>query len=176
MLQTQNTYLRLVGVGDAEFILSLRQNKNLNQFLSVVSPNLQKQRDWIINYKQREAQGLDYYFIVMDKQLDAVGMVRVYDIDYANKSFAWGSWVLLENHPKYSALDSMILSYEFAFSELELGLCQFKVHTANIRAKNFYERFGSKIMYQDEMETFFELTKIEYLQLKYNRYYKFLLN
>ena len=176
MLQTQNTYLRLVNVDDAEFILSLRQNQNLNQFLSAVSPDIQMQRDWIISYKLREEQGLDYYFIVMDKRFEAVGMVRVYDINYENKSFTWGSWVLSENRPKYTALDSMILSYDFAFNELGLGLCQFKVHTANKRAKQFYERFGSKIIHQDDIETFFELTKLQYLQLKYNQYYKFLLN
>mgnify|MGYP003510103375 CR=1 FL=1 len=135
MLQTQNTYLRLVNVDDAEFILSLRQNQNLNQFLSAVSPDIQMQRDWIISYKLREEQGLDYYFIVMDKRFEDVGMVRVYDINYENKSFTWGSWVLSENRPKYTALDSMILSYDFAFNELGLDLCQFKVHTANKRAK-----------------------------------------
>ncbi len=176
MLQTRNTYLRLVNVDDAEFILSLRQNKNLNQFLSAVSPDIQMQRDWIISYKQREVEGLDYYFIIMDKRFGAVGMVRIYNINYFDSSFAWGSWVLTEIHPKHSALDSMLLSYEFAFHELNLNLCKFKVHIANTRAKQFYERFGSKVVNQDDIETFFELTKLQYLQLKYNQYYKFLLN
>lgn len=174
MLETPRTYLRLINVQDAEFVLSIRQNPHLNQFLSAVSPDIQQQINWINDYKERELYGLDYYFIIMDKQSNsAVGMVRVYDINYLDSSFAWGSWVLTEIHPKHSALDSMLLSYEFAFNELNLRLCRFKVHTANIRAKTFYERFGSLKVGNDEVETFFELNKSRYLQLKYNQYYKF---
>lgn len=176
MLTTVNTYLRLVTLDDAIFILSLRQNSKLNQFLSKVSMDVSKQIDWIRSYKEREAHGLDYYFIIIDKQLDAVGTVRIYNINYVSSSFDWGSWVLAENRPKYSALDSMLLSYDFAFNELGLNLCRFKVHTANVKAKRFYERFGSQIVRQDNLETFFELSKSQYLQLKYSQYYKFLLN
>ncbi|MCJ2367251.1 GNAT family N-acetyltransferase, partial [Aeromonas dhakensis] len=56
--------VRLIDVGDAEFILSLRTDGRLNRHLSQTSSSLEQQRDWIKNYKERESQGDEYYFII----------------------------------------------------------------------------------------------------------------
>ncbi len=69
MIQTEHTYLRLINEFDVDFILFLRLNPNLNKFLSVVNGARNEQLDWITNYKQRENDGVEYYFIIMDKQV-----------------------------------------------------------------------------------------------------------
>ena len=59
-IQTIHRYgitLRPVEVTDAEFILELRTDKRLGQFLSTTSPDLDQQREWIRGYKKREAVG-----------------------------------------------------------------------------------------------------------------------
>ncbi len=106
-----------------------------------------------------------------------LGLVRVYDIDYATKTFTWGSWVIREdNRPKYAAIESALLSFTFAFNELNLSIAKIDVKSANSRADNFYQRFGMSYQYQEADSKYYQLTKTNYIQLKYNQYYKFLLN
>jgi RimJ/RimL family protein N-acetyltransferase len=69
----------------------------------------------------------------------------------------------------------MLLSLEFAFNELGLHVCNLKVSNNNLHAKSFYQRFGWVQVAQDGQETFFSIKKLHYLQLKYSKYYKFLL-
>jgi len=94
MQQTKHLYLRLIQKSDVDFLLSLRLNQNLNAYLNMVSNDKQQQLSWLTNYKEREKHGLDYYFVIVDKEVGDIGLVRVYDIDYANKSFTWGSWII----------------------------------------------------------------------------------
>jgi RimJ/RimL family protein N-acetyltransferase len=177
MQQTKHIYLRLIQDSDVDFLLSLRLNQNLNSYLNQVNDDKEQQLNWLQNYKQRELNGGDYYFVIVDKQLGDIGLVRVYDIDYANKSFTWGSWIIREeNRPKYAAIESALLVYEFAFNELNLSLAKFVVDNNNLGVIKFHNRFGAKYLFTDEVNNNFELSKTLYIQLKYNQYYKFLLN
>ncbi len=177
MQQTKHIYLRLIQEEDVDFLLSLRLNQNLNIYLNQVNDDKEQQLHWLKNYKQRELNGGDYYFVIVDEQLGDIGLVRVYDIDYANKSFTWGSWIIREeNRPKYAAIESALLVYEFAFSELNLLLAKFVVDNNNLGVIKFHNRFGAKYLFTDKVNNNFELSKTLYIQLKYNQYYKFLLN
>jgi len=177
MQQTKHNYLRLIQDSDVDFLLSLRLNQNLNSYLNQVSDDKEQQLSWLKNYKQRELNGSDYYFVIVDKKLGDIGLVRVYDIDYANKSFTWGSWIIREeNRPKYAAIESALLVYEFAFNELNLSLAKFVVDNKNLGVIKFHNRFGAKYLFTDEVNNNFELSKTLYIQLKYNQYYKFLVN
>lgn len=176
MLQTKNIYLRLINESDIDFLLSLRLNESLNKFLNKVSQEKEEQIKWLEDYKIRESFGTDYYFVIVDKNLGDLGFVRVYDIDYTKNTFTWGSWVLKEDRPKYAAIESFLLSYEFAFFQLDLNCAKFDARNKNHKAINFYERFGAKFLSEDEDNNYFELTKMNYIQLKYSQYYKFLIN
>jgi hypothetical protein len=57
MIEKYDLRMRLVEESDAEFILSLRTDESLNQFLSKTSTSLSAQIDWIRNYKIREEAG-----------------------------------------------------------------------------------------------------------------------
>lgn len=177
MQQTKHLYLRLIQELNVDFLLSLRLNQNLNTYLNTVSNDREQQLSWLKNYKERERQGLDYYFIIVDKELGDIGLVRVYDIDYANKSFTWGSWIIREeNRPKYAAIESALLVYEFAYNELGLILAKFDVRNDNLGVIKFHTRFGASYLFKNELDSYFELTKTKYTQLKYSQYYKFLLS
>ena len=51
LIYGNNIDLRPVEIDDAEFILSLRIDQKLNQYLSPVENDLEKQREWIKNYR-----------------------------------------------------------------------------------------------------------------------------
>ena len=76
---TSNIRLRLAEENDAAFILSLRIDPNKNKYLSNVGADVDKQREWLRAYKQREQQGQEYYFVIEDAHGLCVGVVRMYD-------------------------------------------------------------------------------------------------
>lgn len=63
-LRLNTINFRLVEETDAAFINSLRKNKKFNKFLSYVDDNISKQVKWIKEYKVREANEEEYYFII----------------------------------------------------------------------------------------------------------------
>lgn len=177
MQQTKNLYLRLIQEVDVDFLLSLRLNQNLNTYLNQVNDDKEQQLNWLKNYKQRETQGTDYYFVIVDKKLGDIGLVRVYDINYATKTFTWGSWIIQEeNRPKYAAIESALLSLNFAFEELGLITANIDVRINNVVADNFYQRFGMTYINHDDHNKYYQLSKNEFLQLKYSQYYKILIS
>lgn len=177
MKQTKNLYLRLVQEQDVDLILKLRLNQNLNQYLNKIEDDKEQQLRWLNDYKKRESIGIDYYFVIVDKQLGDIGLVRIYDIDYAYRTFTWGSWIIRDDdRPKYAAIESALLVYEFAYFELDLFLAKFEVDNNNLGVIKFHNRFGAKYLFTDEINNNFELSKIKYIQLKYSQYYKFLMS
>ena len=61
-----NISLRLVDEEDADFIVSLRSDEKKSRFISYTDPNIETQKNWIREYKKRENEGKEYYFIASD--------------------------------------------------------------------------------------------------------------
>ncbi len=151
---------RLITIDDAEFILSLRTNGNLNKHLSQTSSSVAQQKEWIRNYKEREKKGDEYYFIIFRNDNDeAVGTVRLYDFIEDKKSFCWGSWILNENKTKYAAMESAFLVYQIAFEKLGFERAHFDVRRENIKVIAFHQKMGAKIVAENDLDIFFEIEK-----------------
>jgi RimJ/RimL family protein N-acetyltransferase len=177
MLKLKHLFLRLVEESDVDFILSLRLNNNLNKYINKTSEDRNQQIKWIKSYKETEKIGLDFYFVIEDVNLGSLGLIRIYEIDYLNKLFTLGSFIIREeNRPKYAAMEGILLAYDFAFNELNLNLCKCCVDNDNKRVIDFQNRFGAKFLYQDEKNNFFEVSKSLYTRLKYSKYYSFFMN
>ena len=77
-----NLALRLIRPDDAEYVYSLRSNPRYNTFLSTVTGSAKDQRRWIKDYKAREAEGVEYYYIIEGPSNGLpCGLVRLYDIE-----------------------------------------------------------------------------------------------
>jgi len=59
-LNRYGLHVRLVNEDDAEYILNLRTDHKLGRFLSKTVNDLEVQKQWIRDYKKREALGLEY--------------------------------------------------------------------------------------------------------------------
>lgn len=130
--------LRTVRSEDAEFILSLRLNPELNRFINKVDNNLEKQIQWINDQKERKN---DYYFIVHKKNRQPIGTISLYNI--ANSEGEFGRWIITGN--SLEALESAILIHDFGFNTLGLNRVISKTHSENIKVINFHKRFGADI-------------------------------
>lgn len=171
-IQGKNINLRTAEVEDASFILELRMQTDKTQFLSPVENDLTKQQAWLKSYKQKEQAGLEYYFVIENKQAEKLGLVRVYDLQ--PDSFCWGSWLIKDDAPKTTAIESALLVYEFGFGMLQYKQAHFDVRKGNNRVIAFHTRFGAKTVGEDELNIYFHYALNDYLHIKqkYQRYLK----
>ena len=170
IIQGKNIQLRLAEVSDAAFILELRLLEHKNRFLSKVENNVDKQQVWLKDYKKREKKAQEYYFIIEDKQQEPLGLVRVYDL--RENSFCWGSWLIKDNAPKATAIESALQVYEFGLTVLGFKQAHFDVRKDNKRVIAFHKRFGAECVRENELNSYFEYTKIQHAKTK-KKYIKF---
>lgn len=166
----KNINLNTVGIDDAEFIYNIRQNQSKTKYLSKVSGTVEDQKNWILNYKQRENNRQEFYFMIASKQNEKLGLVRMYD--FKDNSFCWGSWLIQESAPKNTAIESVLQIYEFGFYELGFERSHFEVQKGNDKVIAFHQKFGAIITNENETEYFFNFEKIDYevTKEKYRRY------
>lgn len=154
--ETRFTHFRLVQQSDAQFICDLRANPRLNSYLSASSPDVRKQEYWIEVYKEREASGTEFYFIIVCDGVD-YGVLRMYDFRLSDDqdSFCWGSWVLHPSRPSGLAVYSALCVYELGFSVFRFDHCHFDVRKENIKVIEFHKRAGATIEDCDSTNYFF---------------------
>lgn len=149
--------LRLVELDDAEYIYHLRSAPNLNQHLSATSGGVEKQRRWLVDYKQDEADRKQFYFIIQRLNGTPCGTVRLYD--FRDDSFCWGSWILDQSKTLSAALESAVLVYRFGFNQLGFCKSHFDVRKENKAVIKFHKRFGAVQTDEDRDNYYFELDK-----------------
>jgi RimJ/RimL family protein N-acetyltransferase len=165
MKRGKTIYFRSVEEFDADFILSLRTDEKLNNHLSKTSSSISAQRQWITEYKAREKENKEYYFIICRcSDSLAIGTVRLYDFIDEKKSFCWGSWILNSNKTRTSAIESALLVYEFSFHDKKFTRCHFDVRKANISVNKFHHKFGAHVLRETELDYFYEYSKREYIE------------
>ena len=133
--------LRLVEHKDAAFILGLRLDPIKGKHLSHTKNNLDDQIKFIKTSLEDYGQ---YYFIIVDNALgNPLGTVRLYD--FQGDSFCWGSWIVADNAPSSTALQSALLVYDFAFYALHFKKSHFDVRKGNSKVLNFHTRMGARL-------------------------------
>ena len=149
--------LRSVQERDAEFIVTLRTNPALNQFIHDTDPSVEKQQEWTRAQQQRAG---DYYMIIEDLEKHSLGTVGVYNVNQEEKSFEWGRWLIVPGAPFYVAAESALMVYSFAFRNLLLETAVFVVKTRNITVCNYFKTaLRSEVIEQDDEDTWFRFQK-----------------
>ncbi|MGL4939358.1 GNAT family N-acetyltransferase [Shewanella sp.] len=170
-LRSRSVHFKLVEESDAEFILSLRSDANLNSYLSKTDASIDDQKKWIRDYKIRETEKREFYFIICrNDNGQSVGTVRLYDFITTTNSFCWGSWILNSNKTKFAAIESAFLVYQFAFEELNFEKSHFDVRKENSKVIAFHEKMGAEKKSETELDYYFEVQK----EHVYNARYKYL--
>lgn len=156
--------LRLIEPDDADYVHALRTNPAYNQYLSPVTGTAEDQRRWIESYKEREREGVEFYYVIERRDGIPCGVVRLYGI--TADSFTWGSWILDHNKPPKAALESALLVYSIAFDQLNIPTCHFDVRKDNASALRFHVRMGAIETARDEQDVFFTYTQVDYLSTR----------
>jgi hypothetical protein len=143
-----NISLELVVEQDAIFIVNLRQGER-NKHISQTDTDISKQVEWIKEYKIREANNLEYYFIAKDINKKKWGTIRLYNLN--GERFELGSWVFLKNSPEGIAIKSDIIVRELAFEELGFNICNFDVRKDNKNVLRYHYGYKPNIISEDEL-------------------------
>ena len=127
--------LRPVHDGDIPFIIKLRNNIKLNQFLHSTSDKPEDQRAWLLDYYLRPG---DFYFAVESIHSGITeGLVSIYGVDNIKSEGEWGRWIL---KPKsLAAVESAWLIYKCAFEILMLNEVYCRTVASNFSVVSFHD-------------------------------------
>lgn len=152
-------HVRLVNEEDTDYILSLRTNKKLAKFLHPTENSRQKQLEWLANYKVREREGRDYYFIY-EKNGKPVGVNRVYNIfEYYGTV---GSWICNSDNEVETSMATYFFLKDILFEILNLDLTVFDVRKNNKHVLKLHEKVGAQIVGESDINYYFVLNKQAY--------------
>ena len=170
LISGKNINMRTVETQDAEFIYLMRQDQVKTKYISSVTGTVADQVTWIEKYKLREVKKKEFYFIIESKTGERLGLVRMYD--FQDDSFCWGSWLIKDNAPKSTAIESALQIYEYGFYTLGFKQSHFDVRKGNAKVIAFHTRFGARIVDENDLDYFFVYLKSAYEQtkIKYKRY------
>ncbi len=151
--------VRLVTENDVDFILSLRTNKHLTRFIHQTDDDRKKQIEWIRNYKEREKEGREYYFIYFlnDKP---VGVNRIYNIfEYYGTI---GSWICTPGNEAEVSLATYILMFDLLFNHIQLDITLFDVRKVNKHVWKLHKMLGAQSVGESDIDYYFTLNKQTY--------------
>ena len=152
---------RLCVESDAEFILSIRTDAHHTRFIHSTENDLNKQIEWIRRYKDREAEGREYYFIYTKNGVP-FGMSRVYNIyEYYGTS---GSWLCKPNNDPKDSLATYLMMHDVMFGDMGLDLLIFDVRRENKKVWRMHESFGANRIGESGLDFYFSLFKDTYFQ------------
>lgn len=107
--------LRPIRLADAKFVIDIRlEDRDRNQYIHAVSPELALQEEWLERYFEREG---DFYFVVENKiTSEPEGLIGIYDLD--GDKAEWGRWVIKKG--SLATTESLDLLFKIAFDTLNL--------------------------------------------------------
>lgn len=136
-------------------IVSLRSDPARTQYMLTLDNDVESQVQWIREYKKREKEGTDYYFIYYDPNNRPIGLNRVSHIDYQNKNCKESSWIVVKGLSQ-EAWIMQIIKAEIVFNILNLKEIWGEVHKENKRAIRIFELFNYTLT--DNKSDFYKLT------------------
>lgn len=133
--------VRLVNESDTDYILGLRTDKIRTRFIHQTSESRAKHLQWFANYKKREKEARDYYFIY-EKDGKPIGVNRIYNIfEYYGTI---GSWICNPDNPVEVSMATYFLMLDILFEVLDLDLTIFDVRIVNKHVWKLHESVGAK--------------------------------
>lgn len=149
----QRLQFRDATIDDAAFILSLRLDAEKGRYLSPTSSDLTEQRRWLSSYAADPSQA---YFIIETLDHRLIGTVRLYDV--VGGSFSWGSWILAEDAPRSSAVESTMMVYSLGLA-CGFTAAHFEVRQDNVRVWEYHERLSAERIRQDDDNFYYSISE-----------------
>lgn len=138
LLRGKYISMRSVCADDAAFIVDIRNDGSKNAYIHATSKDLGNQVSWIESQIGRDG---DYYFVMLDSNQKRVGLASVYNVDKRERTAEFGRWV--SRGGTMDNVESVVLLFDFAFSELDLDTLTMLTMVENHVVRSFWETFGA---------------------------------
>ncbi len=153
--------VRLVTEADTDFVMKMRTDTFRTRFIHQTENDVQKHIEWFKKYKQREAEGRDYYFIYF-KNGQPVGLNRIYNIfEYYGTI---GSWICPADNEVETSMGTYFLMLDILFEHLNLDLSVFDVRKTNKHVWKLHKMVGAQPIGESDIDYYFALNKPTYFQ------------
>lgn len=157
--------VRLVNEEDVDYILSLRTNKHLTRFIHQTEDDREKQIEWLRNYKKREREGREYYFIYLLGG-KPVGVNRIYNIfEYYGTI---GSWICNPGNETEVSLTTYLLMFDLMFDYIKLDITLFDVRKENKHVWKLHKMLGAQSVGESDIDYYFIINKETYYKNREN--------
>jgi UDP-4-amino-4,6-dideoxy-N-acetyl-beta-L-altrosamine N-acetyltransferase len=136
-IKGKKTNLIEVSELDAELIIALRNNPDINKYLSSSKPiSLTEQQAWIRNNAEKKD---NIYFKITDSSEQFKGTVSLYNIKGNEGEF--GRFICINS---LNAIEAEYMTLKYAFEERKMKKLYSKSIEENKKAWNMHFRFGFK--------------------------------
>ena len=153
-----NIKLRLVEESDAEFIVDIRTDSSKSKFISFTNSNIEEQKKWIREYKNREKAEEEFYYIAIDENDEKFATYRLYNKN--NNSIEVGSFV---SKPFYKIALNVIkvdvILKTYVFEVLGYNSLNFEVRKNNKSVIIYHNKFKPQLTKEDDLNYYFKLEK-----------------
>lgn len=130
--------LRPIADSDASFVVHLRSDPSLSQFLHATPGSIENQLSWQARYYERPG---DWYFVLEHRRnSEPEGLISLYDHNIQQRCAEWGRWVLRPN--SLAAVESAWLIYRCAFEQLGLTEVYCRTVADNQSVVSFHDSCG----------------------------------
>jgi acetyltransferase-like isoleucine patch superfamily enzyme len=157
IIRAEGISMRLIEESDAKFIISLRTDAKLGLYISETSSSIENQIGWIKEYKKRESNQKEFYFIFEDSNNRKWGTIRLYNL--VEDSFTVGSWICLNGNKNHIAIKSFLCAIKFGFENLYYKTSLLDVRKKNLRVLYYLKLFNPVLVKEDDLNYFFRLEK-----------------
>ncbi len=150
--------MRLVEESDAEFIVDIRTDSSKSKFISFTNSNIEEQKKWIREYKNREKAEEEFYYIAIDENDEKFATYRLYNKN--NNSIEVGSFV---SKPFYKIALNVIkvdvILKTYVFEVLGYNSLNFEVRKNNKSVIIYHNKFKPQLTKEDDLNYYFKLEK-----------------
>lgn len=155
-------HVRLVREEDAKYIVKLRTNPQKGRYLHATKADVSVQEDWIRDYRKREAEGKEFYFIFSKENVN-VGVARLYNIE--EDKFTSGSWLVSSDSIGVGVLCD-IISREIAFELYPNSINYFDIRKENKNVLRYAQSYHPTRYNEDEDNIYFYTDRLHFEKYK----------
>lgn len=145
MIEKDGFRIRLLEREDLEFALNLREDSSTNRFLGTFCLlNMERQKRWFEGLQTDNTRQFLVFekFATEAKDWERVGLVRISEIDFINRSMCVGGDISPQFRGKGYAKKMYGLIFHLGFNEMNMYRLWLLVMENNEVAKNLYKKIG----------------------------------
>lgn len=135
IIQNEDRILRPVTMDDAEFIVKLRNQKHASGFIHDTSLDVEKQREWLRAYFQRENE---YYWIITTLDGTPYGTSSLYNFDKEKNQIEGGRWIRMPGYDS-NMISGHVQMRDFVFNVLNVDKVVCDVVSTNKRVWKYHK-------------------------------------